>query len=216
MGLNTETLGPPEQLLIRKMELVILATLRRASILLGHDTDLSMKYFGDKTPRWIFYLQVMLRRMASMLSIHEFELHNADRKDVNATHYGFANMPFGGWRDNSLGTKKLSFITCSQYRDFNISLGTSWYTAPEYYLPNYRCYSTKPVYPMPRIKEGRSSKFNIVIHELTHLVFYTVDIAYDYHECIELAVRSPDDAKRNAENWTYFIEHIWGLNFLNN
>ncbi|MCK5817886.1 MAG: hypothetical protein KAH18_01260 [Psychromonas sp.] len=215
MGLNTETLAPPEQHLIRNMEVILLSTLRTASILLDKETGLSMKYFGDRSPRWIFYLQVMLRRMATMLSIHEFELHGSHINSVNSSSYANAERPFSGWRNNALGKKNVSFITCSQYTDFHIKLGATWHTAPNYYLPDFYCYPTKPAYPMARIKEGPVSKFHIVIHELTHLIYNTDDIVYGYGQCLELVRQSPEDSKRNADNWAFFIEHVWGLPYLN-
>ena len=51
---------------------------------------------------------------------------------------------------------------------------------------------------------GTDSKAGTVLHELTHAVAYTDDIAYGQANCRELAVNNPDKAVQNADNHEYY------------
>ena len=50
------------------------------------------------------------------------------------------------------------------------------------------------------------SKICTCVHELSHAIAYTDDIAYGTRRCKELAKRSPAKAARNADNYGYYAE----------
>ena len=55
---------------------------------------------------------------------------------------------------------------------------------------------------------GRDSKMGTIIHEMSHAVAYTEDIAYGETDCKDLAINNPKDAINNADNHEYFAEHL--------
>ncbi|WP_193776779.1 M35 family metallo-endopeptidase [Streptomyces sp. E2N166] len=55
---------------------------------------------------------------------------------------------------------------------------------------------------------GEDSKFGTVVHELSHAVCRTSDLAYGASGAHSLASTNPADAIRNADNHEYFTEHL--------
>ncbi|MGW2086284.1 M35 family metallo-endopeptidase [Streptomyces sp. NPDC001880] len=55
---------------------------------------------------------------------------------------------------------------------------------------------------------GTDSKFGTVVHELSHAVCETDDLAYGEAGALNLATTQPTDAIRNADNHEYFTEHL--------
>ncbi|MGW1374426.1 M35 family metallo-endopeptidase [Streptomyces sp. NPDC002446] len=55
---------------------------------------------------------------------------------------------------------------------------------------------------------GTDSKFGTVVHELSHAVCSTDDLAYGEAGARNLASTKPPDAIRNADNHEYFTEHL--------
>lgn len=51
-------------------------------------------------------------------------------------------------------------------------------------------------------------KFQVLVHELSHSVLDTGDHGYGPVKCRALAIKKPNTAYRNAENWGYFIEEF--------
>lgn len=68
--------------------------------------------------------------------------------------------------------------------------------------------------PPPRVAVNawNQSKFNTLVHELTHLLLGTADEvgaagdAYGTQRAYQLATNSPAQAQNNAENWGIFVE----------
>ena len=211
MGLNTEYLGPHDQVIIKKMELAVLATLRMSSVHINKDTELSQAWFGDSHPSWIANLQRILNRMASIINLHTIKIHGTYFIQHDSKTIAGAEPPAHGWRNYLRNGAGVSFITGSQNEKFHMRLAVLWNTAPEYSIPYYSSYPKEPMYPMDCIKPNRKSKFNIIVHELSHLVMNTLDLQYGYHECLAFALQSPDGAKINADSWSYFLEEVWEI-----
>lgn len=57
---------------------------------------------------------------------------------------------------------------------------------------------------------GTDSQYGILIHEWSHAVLNTQDIAYGEDPCRALAVRSPGFAAMNADNHKYIVETLAG------
>ena len=55
---------------------------------------------------------------------------------------------------------------------------------------------------------GVDGKVDTLVHELSHAIAETDDIAYGVPDCLELAEKSPDEAIINAENYCYFAREV--------
>jgi len=84
-------------------------------------------------------------------------------------------------------------MTKAQGQGFDIRLDVAWNRSPLF---------------RPRGAPG-GSKFHTVVHELTHLVLNTDDVEppYGVQNCL-LKAGTPMNAKRNADNWAFFIDEF--------
>ena len=57
-------------------------------------------------------------------------------------------------------------------------------------------------------ERGLDSRFGTVVHELSHVVADTEDLAYGPRRAEALARRNPGQAVRNADNFQYFVESL--------
>lgn len=55
---------------------------------------------------------------------------------------------------------------------------------------------------------GSDSKMGTIVHEMSHAVAYTDDIAYGKQDCKDLARYDPSSAIKNADNYEYFSEAL--------
>ena len=55
---------------------------------------------------------------------------------------------------------------------------------------------------------GYNSKFGTIVHEMTHAVAGTKDLAYGEYDCLNLAQTNPNSAVMNADNYEYFVESL--------
>jgi peptidyl-Lys metalloendopeptidase len=55
---------------------------------------------------------------------------------------------------------------------------------------------------------GEDSRVGTVVHEISHLAAHTGDHAYGRRNAATLAVKTPDRAADNADNFEYFIETL--------
>jgi len=112
-------------------------------------------------------------------------MHYKKRDSGVAAH---AHEPSSGWNT-------YTNIRDAQRTQFRISLDVGWNS-----LPTFR----KSVTPA-------KSKFQTIVHEVTHLVLHTRDVAYGGREgrnCKALALNSSVDAKMNADSWALFIDDV--------
>lgn len=58
--------------------------------------------------------------------------------------------------------------------------------------------------------KGEDSQAGTVVHELSHAIAFTEDLAYGRTSCQSLARSKPDDAINNADNYEYFAEDVAG------
>lgn len=190
MGLTSTGLGPADQGIVRVMGPEIVRVLRNASARIRDGNDHSQVWFGDSSAQWISQLRTKLNRMASVINLQTINIHGSalDRRDGA---FAAAQRPAGGWRDNTANIGGVGFITRSRGQGFHIRLDLRWNTAPKY-----------------RAGPGYDSKFQILVHELSHLILDTEDEAYGSIKCRALAFTSLVRAKRNADTWGYFVEEF--------
>jgi len=191
MGISSSGLGPADQQLVSKLGPEIIRALRKASAELTAGDARSSAWFGDASNAWIQQVKQNLHRMASVINIQRIDVHGSQWKQRSKGTSAAAHQPASGWRDNTAVVGNTGFITRSQNQGFNIELDIAWNRSPTY-----------------KTSANLDSKFEILVHELTHLILDTEDEAYGKTKCHALATTSPARAKKNADSWGYFIEEF--------
>jgi len=186
MGLVAVGLGPSDQQILRRLEPEILRTLRTASsrIRRGQGRAECQQWFGDQSQAWMASVGRDLNKMASILNTKRIEVRGTHWKKRSTRTVAAAWEPAQGW-DRYTG------MTKAQNQDFHISLDIAWNSRPLFRPGNN-----------PGV-----SKFHTIVHELTHLVLNTDDVkpAYGVQNCLNKA-STPARAKRNADNWAFFVD----------
>lgn len=190
MGLTATGLGPADQGIITIMGPEIINVLRRAAAGISAGDDRSQMWFGDSSTAWISQLRTKLNRMASVINLQSIDIHGSSLDRRNGA-FAAAQRPASGWRNNTANSGGTGFITRSQGQGFNIRLDLKWNTASRYASAT-----------------SRDSKFQTLVHELTHLIIDTEDEEYGSIKCRALAISSSARAKINADSWGYFIEEF--------
>ncbi len=190
MGLTATGLGPADQTIVRIMGPEIVRILRNASAKIREGNNHSQVWFGDSSAPWIGQIRTKLNRMASVINLQSIDIHGSALNRRGRT-FAAAQQPASGWRDNTANVDGVGFITRSQGQGFHIRLDLEWNTAPNY-----------------RVGTNYDSKFQILVHELSHLILDTEDEEYGSTKCRKLAVTNPARAKINADSWGYFVEEF--------
>jgi hypothetical protein len=180
-------LGPADQLILREFEKEIIQVLRKSAELVkkGECRQTVLTWFGDKSDPWMKTLGTKLDKMASIVNTKEIVVVQPELKKRDLGENAAAYQPKGGWKTHT-------GMTEAQGQDFKIHLNSAWNEMPKY------SERTKHV----------QSKFETIVHELTHLILNTDDVEPPYGEtnCINKAKNSPSNAQNNAENWGFFVE----------
>ena len=186
MGFVAVGLGPGDQQNIRTLEPEIIRTLREASnkVRRGQGGAESQKWFGDQSQAWMSSLGRDLDKLASILNTKRIEVHGVNWKERSKNTTAAAWQPAQGW-------DRYTDMTKAQGQGFKIELDTAWN-------------------PRPLFRPGNTpgvSKFHTMVHELTHLVLGTDDVApaYGVVNCLNKA-STPARAKKNADNWAFFVD----------
>jgi len=213
---------------LRRLESDIIRTLKRASSSLSHNINpylchtanhYSEVWFGDNDPEWIALLKFKLNRMAAILEHHPIYVHRVPLSNPASAAYATATPPTDGWQDYTADNNGLDFIARSHNQNFKILLGKRWPDAPMYRLCDQHSIPIEMGPPMPSYQvkrlyynctQNHNSKFQILVHELSHLMQGTLDNAYGYHKTMTLAESDSNSAKVNADNWAYFLEEFTG------
>ncbi len=185
MGLVAIGMGPADQDVLRKLEPEIIKTLRNASSTIRQGNAESLLWFGDNTQNWISRVSRDLNKMASILNTKPIEVVGTNWKQRSTNTTAAAKRPTGGWN-------QYTNMTYAQGRNFRIRLDIAWNSRPLFRPGN-----------VPGV-----SKFHTIVHELTHLILNTDDVApaYGVNNCQNKANTNPNNAKRNADNWAFFVD----------
>jgi hypothetical protein len=180
-------LGPADQQILRELEKEIIQVLRKAAELVkaGECRQTSLTWFGDKRDAWMKTLGTKLDKMASIVNTKEIVVVQPVLKKRDLHENAAAYQPKSGWKTHT-------DMTEAQGQDFKIHLNSASNEMPKYSERNQHV----------------QSKFETIVHELTHLILNTDDVEPPYGEtnCINKARNSPSDAQKNAENWGFFVE----------
>lgn len=186
MSFMLKGLGPADQGFILQLTPVILAALRNASAAIqrGERKADSTRWFGDASPPWMTQLASDLNQMASIFNVEQIALSFRAVAHRSGA-FAVANPPSGGWG-------KYTVLSQARGQNFSMELDTAWNKAPLYRTGN----------------TPADSMFQTIVHELTHLIIGSDDISYGADGCLELARTNPAQAKKNADNWGYFVEEF--------
>lgn len=189
MGLIAAGLGPHDQRILQQLEGEALRVLRSASslVLKGKGKAQSKMWFGDKTDVWMKSLGVNLNQLASILNTKPIEVRGTHYQERETGTSAAAIRPHGGWNT-------YTGMTHAQNRNFVIRLDMEWNAKPIFRLGD-----------TPGL-----SKFHTIVHELTHLVLNTDDVSPAYGEtnCKNKSNINPANAKKNADNWAFFVDDM--------
>jgi hypothetical protein len=190
MGFTFQGLGPADQRALAEVWPRMIQTLRiGAAAIQGRPFRIrSRVWFGDISPEWMQALQNRLLRMATIANTQQFEVSGMQYTQRDSGVAAHAVEPPSGW-----GT--YTDIRKAQGTQFRIKLDIGWNR-----LPTFRSTAVPA-----------KSKFQTIVHEVSHLVLHTRDLAYGGpggRHCKDLALTSPTDAKDNADNWAFFVDDV--------
>ena len=233
MGLISTNLAPYDQGIITSLSTEIVQTMRRASTCLDQDTNWGQSnpwnylfnyWFWTTDPQIIINVQIALYRMASIINLHPIYVSKLLPCFYKPTSIARTRMPLSGWRDNTenIITDAIdagAFITRSENEMFNIMLGPEWHFTPQHTSCTERHFLKKgryrqvshdggryfAGYRLPHCSGQHESKFQTMVHEITHLLLATYDHESGYLACLNLALDSTELAWENADNWAYFL-----------
>jgi len=216
---------PSDCNILRRLEPDIIGILKLASSSLSHNINPNIYHaanhynkvwFGDNDPEWITLLKFKLNRMAAILEHHPIYVHRVPLQ-ARPPGYAIAISPTHGWQDYTADNNGLDFIARSRNQNFEILLGELWPAAPMYRLCDRHSVplQIEPQMPNDQLRSSyhncthnHDSKFQILVHELSHLMHDTEDNEYGYDKTMNLAESDSNSAKVNADNWGYFLEEF--------
>lgn len=185
VGLSTE-----DQINIQMLESELIKTLQKSMESITEGDYYSRLWFGDCSKLWITQLKRKLGRMISILNSQLIEILYSLKNDPNL--YAESITPWNGWQDYTEIPFSSDFVINVQAQDFRIDLASRWSDAPLF------SNGTGIDYP--------DSKFEVLVHEVSHLLVGTDDIHFGKKDCHILAILDHLNAKENADNWAYFLE----------
>lgn len=188
--------GPGMQDEIKKLQPKIMAAIEKAAdeVGAGRANVECLRWFGDTTPDFKKDLAKKLRSFRSVVNLKQVRIHFASIHERERNENAAAYAPTSGWRDNSS-------IQQAQNEQFEMHINESFSHLPLYCAPS------------PSTTNGQS-RFETLIHELSHLFLNTEDetvqgaTAYGGAAARLLATSDSAHAKTNAENWGLFIEEF--------
>ncbi|MCK5819763.1 MAG: hypothetical protein KAH18_11095 [Psychromonas sp.] len=185
------------------------------------DLDDIYKWFGDISKEFIIYLKKMIYQLHSIFTDPEIFIKFIDARGQYYHPYPW-RLPIDGIPDlryNELvleGGKRTRVDDCTNgfvyplsWQDLNSKLFShagsviNIYIADNCFEPSYSC----------------KERARFILHEVSHKAISTVDyrlipinahriesfMVTDEIDCLCLAITDPDDAKRNAQCWAYFL-----------
>jgi hypothetical protein len=186
MGFTIGALGPADQAAVRMLQHPIVSTLRTAAmdVRKGSADERCRLWFGDVSAAWKTELATKLNKFASVINTTPITVNCENWREREKGTVASALRPQGGWNTyTNLG------VALTQGFTVNLDMGFSR-------LSTYR-----------RVKDQASdTKFQSLIHELSHLILGTDDHAYGPISCRALALGNSAQAKTNADSWGYFVE----------
>ncbi|WP_158265312.1 M35 family metallo-endopeptidase [Blastopirellula marina] len=186
MGFELTGFSAEQEKALRELEAEILSVLDDAAARLQAGDVNSDRFFGQSDNLWITQVKTKLRRCAALFRAHDFFIEFEETSKMSPSGFAAADRPKSGWHDrtrNSIGSLS------SGKKSFYLKLDFAYVMAPVY-----------------RTAANSDSKFQTLVHELTHQMLDTHDFAYGLAKCETLAMKNRKQAQQNADNWGYFVE----------
>ena len=176
-------ISPSDQQKVLTLSACVVPGLRQVGQIIsrGGALDESDTWFGDSTSSWMNRLALNLNRMASIVNMETVTVIFRPLKHRKGS-FAAAAPPEGGW-----GT--YTTLQDARGRKFTLKLDTGFNEAPLY-----------------RTRTNLDSQFQTFVHEITHMLLNTDDLAVGQKRSRMLVRESPFRAKNNADNWGYFVE----------
>jgi hypothetical protein len=193
MGL-TATGSPGLQDQVARFQPEIMRALANAATLTRNGSAAAMcdLWFGDSAGPFMGRLSRGLGKFRSIINTQQINVVFAPLGEREKYENAAAYYPAGGWGEH------LDFANAGK-QGFTMHLNEGFNSLPIYCVPD------------PQTASGQS-KFETIVHELSHLILGTDDevhagqTAYGADAARDLAKASPHKAKNNAENWGLFVE----------
>ncbi len=152
--------------------------------------DLSKKWFGDDSGIWLAELRTKLERLAHLIRHHNIYIsHVLDQAQDSRTLAEAFKAYIPAKKDYTLDENYYDIMPSQQPKSFYIDVGKIWLTEQLY------CNCFNP-----------ASKFKTLFKEIIHVLLGALDDKYMYNKCVSLAQVNNAQAKRNADNWAYFLQ----------
>ncbi len=189
MGFILGALGPADAAIIRDLQEPIVNTLRKAAedVRKGRADNNCLRWFGDNTAAWKHQLALMLSRFASVVNTTDITVNCLHWRERDPDYGAWALEPTGGWNNYTNLTR------AQQGRNFTIFLDRGFSSVPTY---------------RPTAHTASDTKFQTLVHELSHLIIDTRDHVYGPIRCRARAVSNSAQARVNADSWGYFVEDL--------
>jgi hypothetical protein len=173
--------------IIKTLDNEIPRSLRSTALHLLDNTSISKKWFGDQSATWITELRIKLERLATLIARHNIYIFSIISVNDYLENYAIAYKPENGWKDFTSNEHYDAIMAQTKPVNIRIGIGYQWFHMP--------------IYDSPCFYE---SKFQTLVHELSHLLMATKDHRLKFDRCKSFARTNSTDAKRNADNWGYF------------
>jgi hypothetical protein len=152
------------------------------------------RWFGDVSPGWVTLLRMKCLTISSLVNQSRIVLDLIPPSSDNAHRCGGQHAT---WSRFSKAGASLGLPSSGQ-RECSITLEWDYRHVPMY----------------PSKGDYGVSMFTMLIHECTHLFLpESRDICYGPQACQALAKTSPELAKANSDNWAYFSQDMFELEF---
>jgi hypothetical protein len=174
---------------IKVLEYEIIRTLNSAAIHLRKHSDLSNKWFGDDSGIWLAELSTKLERLPKLIQYHDIHISPVFREAEDSRLVARSQQI--STKDYTLDESYNEIISFPRPRPelFHINVGRMW--------------CAEPLYCDHRNTE---SQFQALFFQITRVLLATENHTSLYDECIILAKTNNAQAKRNANNWGYYLE----------
>ena len=192
MGFYNAGLVPAELAIVKQLQTEIVGTLRNAAAKTGKGMGKTAcrRWFGDDSEAWMAELQTRLNTLAGMINVKQIAVSFSRLDGRCGKELADAMRSITGLPPNLAEAQNP--MTTGENRNFRILLKDEWRQAPQY----------RP------FKQPANSKFQMLVHECSHLFLDTEDDAYGIRLCQMIAADDPETAKITADNWGYFVEEF--------
>ena len=194
MTLLISGLSHPDTVTLLTLQQAAITPLRKASRQMklaakGEDDDAiecSRTWFGDVSTNWLKAVAKDLNMLASLVNVSPIKVH---AMPPSQREHAFACSKIKR-SENQNYARNSAPLSAAAGKHFEIELHKRWFQSPVF-----------------RTAQNPDSRFQTLIHELSHIFLKTEDMPMSegYDTCQLTASVFSTSAKKNADNWAYFV-----------